>query len=92
MHYIIGTSFKINPAAKSTIRDRRLSPGNVYTLVYIAKKNNSYVYTFMDLQRQKIDIEFSSCREADGVISKIRNERIPDYDSLVQPVLDNIPD
>lgn len=92
MHYIIGTSFKINPATKTAIKDKRLVVGNIYTLIYIAKKNNSYIYTFTDLQRQKIELQFSSCREADSFIAKIRNERIPDYDSLAQPVFDNITD
>lgn len=92
MHYIIGTSIKVNPATKFAIKDKKLQPGQVYTLVYISKKQDKVVYMFLDMNRKKIEVEFSSCREADSFIAKLRNEKIPDYDALRQPVLDNIPD
>ena len=92
MHYIIGTSIKVNPATKMAIRDKRLQPGQVYTLIYISKKQDKIVYTFLDLNRTKIDVEFSTCREADNFIAKLRNEKIPDYDALRQPILDTISD
>jgi len=92
MHYIIGTSIKVNPATKVAIKDKRLQPGQVYTLAYIAKKQDKFIYMFLDMNRKKIDVEFNSCREADSFIAKLRNERIPDYDALRQPVIDNIPD
>lgn len=81
MHYIIGTSFLINPNPKLGIRDRRFKPGAVYSLFNIRKTNDKIIYVFVDQTRQKTEVEFSSCREADQFISKLKNERIPDYDT-----------
>ncbi len=92
MHYIIGTSVKINPATKFAIKEKKLQPGQVYTLLYISKKLDKVIYMFTDLNRTKTEVEFNSCREADNFIAKLRNEKIPDYEALRQPVTDNVLD
>lgn len=91
MHYIIGTSFKVTPASRSLLRDKRFSVNGVYSLIYISQKNNKVLYTFIDLSRNKIEVEFNSCREADSLIAKLKNERIPNYDEPKE-VVDNIAD
>jgi len=92
MHYIIGTSFAITPNPKLGIRDKRFKPGQAYTLIYISKKDDKAVYTFLGMDRSKVVVEFNSCREADAFISKFRNERIPDYENQLSPVIDNVAD
>lgn len=81
MHYIIGTSFAVNPNPKLGIRDKRFLPGKAYMLFNIRKDKDKLVYVFVDQTRQKTEVEFSTCREADQFISKLKNERIPDYDT-----------
>lgn len=92
MHYIIGTNFAITPNPKLSVRDKRFKPGQAYTLIYISKKEDKVVYTFLSMDRSRIDVEFSNCREADAFISKFRNERIPDYDNQFSPVVDTVAD
>lgn len=92
MHYIIGTSFAITPNPKLGIRDKRFKPGQAYTLIYIAKKDDKAIYTFLGMDRNKIVIEFNNCREADAFISKLKNEKIPDYDNQIPSVIDTVAD
>lgn len=92
MHYIIGTSFKVTPASRSLLRDKRFTVNNIYTLVHILNKNSKVTYYFLDLNRNKIEVEFNSCREADSLISKLKNERIPNYEEPKEEVIDNITD
>lgn len=91
MHYIIGTSFKITQASRSLLRDKRFVVNGIYSLAHIAQKNGKVVYMFVDLMRNKFEIEFNSCREADSLIAKLKNERIPNYDEPKE-VVDNIAD
>ena len=81
MHYIIGTSFVVNPNPKLGIRDKRFMPGKAYSLFNIRKAGEKVTYVFVDQMRQKTEVEFNSCRDADQFISKLKNERIPDYDT-----------
>ena len=82
MHYIVGTSFIINPALKLGFGTKKFKPDTIYMLISIKKNNDKFVYTFFDRQRQKVEMEFLSCRDADLFISNIKNEKIPDYDTV----------
>jgi len=86
MHYIIGTSFTINPNPKLGIRDKRFAPGKAYMLFNIKKDKDKITYVFVDQTRQKTEVEFNSCREADQFISKLKNENIPNYDTRPEEV------
>lgn len=82
MHYILGTSF-VTPArlGTSTI-ERQLQPNTTYQLVYIQKKDsNTVVYTFHSNKRERIEVVFKSCREADAIIARFKKENIPDYEA-----------
>jgi len=57
-------------------------PGKAYSLFNIRKDKDKLVYVFVDQTRQKIEVEFNSCREADQFISKLKNENIPNYDAV----------
>ena len=46
----------------------------------------------MDLSRNKLDIEFNSCREADSLLAKLKNERIPNYEEQKEDIIDTIAD
>jgi len=88
MHYIIGTSFAVTPNPKLGIRDKRFAPGKAYILFNIKKDKDKLIYVFVDQTRQKTEVEFNSCREADQFISKLKNENIPNYDAVrEEPVL-----
>jgi hypothetical protein len=92
MHYIIGTSFKVSQAGRTLLRDKRFAVGGVYSLIHITPRNGKYVYYFMDLSRNKLDIEFNSCREADSLLAKLKNERIPNYEEQKEDITDTIAD
>ena len=82
MHYIVGTSVLINPALKIGFGTKKFKPGVPYMLLTIRKEADKVVYVFIDRNRQKVELDFLSCRDADSFIAKIRNERIPDYDAV----------
>lgn len=92
MHYIIGTSFKVTQGARSFLRDKRFVVGGVYSLIHIAPRGDKYMYYFMDLNRTKFDIEFNSCREADAMLAKLKNEKIPNYEAPKEDTIDTIAD
>ena len=83
MHYITGTQFTINPQLrlKLPVRETNLKTGTTYTLLSIKKCDNMYIYTFMDRERNKVQIPFTNCREADKLISDYRREALPDYEA-----------
>lgn len=91
MHYIVGTSFRVNPNPKNVLKDRRFTPGEIYTLIHIVKKEDKVTYTFKS-SSGKIQLDFKNCREGDNFISKFRNENVPDYEKLLTPVVDNVAD
>lgn len=92
MHYIVGTSFKVTSASRSLLRDKKFSVGGIYSLIYIANNKGKYIYHFVDLNRNKIQIEFNTCREADSLLAKLRNEKIPNYDEQKEEIIDTIAD
>ena len=84
MHYIIGTSFKINQGKRvATLRyNKGLVPNMPYILQHISmKENGSKEYLFVGADRKTCKVEFANCREADKFIAMCRNERLPDYDN-----------
>lgn len=85
MHYITGTQFTINPQLRRlTPRESALIPGKTYYLFKIVKKDEMFIYTFMDTDRNKIEIPFASCREVDKFIAAYRREKVPDYDAVYE--------
>lgn len=82
MHYIVGTSFILNPSLKLGFGTKKFKPGTIYMLVSIKKSDDKVIYTFFDRQKQKVEMEFLNCRDADLFISRIRNEKIPNYDEV----------
>lgn len=92
MHYIIGTSFKVTQASRTLLRDRRFVVGGIYSLIHISNSNGKVTYHFLDTSRNKIEVEFNSCREADSLLAKLRNEKIPNYDEFKEEVIDNVAD
>jgi len=91
MHYIVGTSFRVAPNSKVNIRDKRFVPNQSYVLTYISRKQDKVIYFFSG-GGQKFQIEFNSCREGDALISKFRNENIPNYEERVEEVVDVLND
>lgn len=83
MHYITGTQFTVNSQLRlrQSLTEENLVVGKSYQLLKIEKVDSYYVYTFVDINRNKIRIQFNNCREADKMISVYRNERVPDYDT-----------
>ncbi len=84
MHYITGTQFTVNSQLRirQTQTGEKLIPGTTYFILKIEKEENGLIYTFVDTQRNRVKIPFSSCREADKMIGIYRNERVPDYDAF----------
>lgn len=82
MHYITGTQFTVNTQLRprQALTGEKLIPGTIYFILKIEKKDNTFLYTFVDTQRNKVTLQFNSCREADKMIGIYRNERVPDYD------------
>lgn len=83
MHYIVGTSFSVAPNSKSNLSpDRRFKIGYTYSLIRIFKKEDKIVYTFVCANdRSKLELEFNTCNDADLVISKLKREQLPMYNS-----------
>ena len=82
MHYILGTSF-ITPARLGTgATERQFTPNTAYQLIYIQKKDEKgVVYTFFTGKRERVEVVFTSCREADKLIARFKKENIPDYEA-----------
>jgi hypothetical protein len=93
MHYIAGTRFDITIAG-STRREKLLPHNNSYQLLHILKEDNCFKYIFYGSDRNRYELKFDSCRDADNFIAKYRNEKIPDYDALnslrIEAEIDNI--
>lgn len=91
MTYIIGTRFAVgrkilrpgmtNSQSKVTASTPILPPGE-YTINYIKKTPNNVVYTFVNENLEQVDIEFDSIGQAEKYISAMRNEQLPDYESV----------
>jgi hypothetical protein len=82
MHYIVGTYFLTPTRLGTSENDRKLSPNTQYSLIYIQKeKEGGAIYTLLGSDRKKIDLKFSTCREADKFIARFKRENIPDYDA-----------
>jgi hypothetical protein len=90
MHYIAGTSFTV--AQKILTGDKRFRPGLTFSLISISKKDNKVLYTFLNSLKEKIQVEFKSCREADLFISKFKNEKLPNYEKVEDNIIDTISD
>lgn len=83
MHYITGTQFTVSSQLRlrQSLTEENFVHGKVYQILKIEKVDNYYIYTFVDINRNKIKIQFNSCREADKMIGVYRGERVPDYES-----------
>lgn len=91
MTYIIGTSFVVgkriirpgmsSSSAKVTASTPILPPGE-YTINYIKKNENNVVYTFVNENFERVEIEFDSIGQAEKYISAMRNEQLPDYNAI----------
>lgn len=88
MHYIVGTSFTVvqQPVGRSqpSRYDRLFKPGLSYKIVSISKEQDSVNYHFVDATGTHTNVQFATCRDADAVIAKYRNEVIPDYESRMR--------
>jgi len=95
MTYIIGTSFIVgkkvikpgmtNTSSRVTGNTPILPPGQ-YTINYIKKNVNNVVYTFINDNFEHVDIEFDSIGQAEKYISAMRNEQLPDYQSIYKRI------
>lgn len=92
MHYITGTSFTVTSNAKSNLSpDRRFKIGFTYTLLRILKKDQNMFYTFACVNDgSRVEIEFSTCYDADKVIAKLRKEILPNYYTLESDLNDQL--
>ena len=85
MHYIVGSSFTVTPQVPGRQQpsryDRLFKQGVSYSLLTITKEKDVVNYLFIDSTGARSAVSFPSCREADLVIAKYRNETIPDYES-----------
>lgn len=91
MHYILGTSFITPQRLGVNAAEKQLKPNTAYQLIYIQKKDpETAIYTFMSNSRERIEITFSSCREADKMIARFKKENIPDYEAqyMTEPSTD----
>jgi len=90
MHYITGTYFTVNPQLRPrpTPKESVLITGTTYFIFKIQKTEKGATYTFMDQQRNNVQITFSNCREADKIIGMYRREKVPDYEALYSSVTD----
>jgi hypothetical protein len=90
MHYIVGTYFSTPIRLGTSENDRKLAPNTQYSLIYILKeKEGEAIYTLLGSDRKKIDLKFSSCREADKFIARFKRENIPDYDAIYTQKLES---
>lgn len=91
MTYIIGTTFHVgkrvirpgitSSATKVTANTPILPPG-MYTINYIKKNQDNVIYTFVNENLERVDVEFDSIGQAEKYISAMRNEQLPDYESF----------
>jgi len=86
MHYIIGTSFSVRPDLARGFRSKEnaFKVNTVYRIHQITKNTTSLKYTFSDVQGEKIIVDFTTSREADNFISKLRGEVLPDYQKIYE--------
>lgn len=80
MHYILNTSINI-PITKKGFTGE-FKPGNLYTLYHIKNVEDGVLYIFKSHDGKEIKKQFSSCKEADIFISKLKNEKLPDYETI----------
>jgi hypothetical protein len=92
MHYITGTSFSVKPDPKRGYKSKEnvFSVNTLYRLATIKSCETGLQYTFIGVDKTNIDIQFSSSREADLFIAKMRNEMLPDYDARYASRSDDI--
>lgn len=91
MTYIIGTTFTVsrrvikpgitNISNKVTSATPILPPGT-YTINNIKRIDGIVVYTFMNENLEQVQVEFDDMNQADRYISAMRNEQLPDYETI----------
>ena len=95
MHYIIGTSIRVNQSARQSqgprvvtampVKRSNRTPfetGKTYTLYMIAQNGDKLQYTFRGSGSDDIVMDFDSSKSADAYISNILGESVPDYDGF----------
>ena len=61
------------------------TPGHSYNLYNIQKNNDGIVYTFRSYSGERDVVKmFESASDADGYISRVKGEQLPDYDSFYE--------
>ena len=95
MHYISGTRFSIVASRALSMRERGslgankgLPVNTSFVLLHIKKTEKSVTYSFVGSDNKHYAVDFNSCREADLFIAKYKNEKIPDYNQIIEPADD----
>jgi hypothetical protein len=91
MTYIIGTTFTVarkvvrpgvtNISNKVTASTPILPPGT-YTINNIKRADGNVIYTFVNENLEQVNVEFNDMGQADRYISAMRNEQLPDYETI----------
>ena len=79
MHYIIGTFFKVDSSNFRVAKRYSLVKEGIYKLINIRKNEDKFEYSFVFQNNEKLVLKFGSCKEADTLLSSLRNETLPTY-------------
>lgn len=92
MTYIIGETFTVTrnePRPGITSSSQKLKPTQnklppgTYSIHHIKRNmDGTMEYTFCDLNEWYINVTFRSVEDADNFIAGIKNQKIPDYNSV----------
>jgi len=77
MHFISGTTFKVNKYSIKAHPKTKLFEDGIYKLLTIRKKDNKFEYNFVKENRTQLKVEFTTCREADEFIALCLNKPLP---------------
>ena len=82
MHYIVGTSLSVKPDPRRGFKSRENSfnVNTLYRVSRIVQQGESLVYTFHGANNSVVDLTFTSSKDADVFIAKLRGEVLPVYD------------
>lgn len=83
MYYIIGTTFKIDNLNFKLIKKYAPLSEGIYKINYIRKNNNLVEYTVINNIGKKFVLNFNNCKEADNLISSLKNEKLPVLESAI---------